>query len=130
MDKAHSIYLGRPPRLRAVDTTMPISLLDDYEDLEEFNALSYAADKTIQGRPNYSTCVFQRLCKLNILAENVLCTLYTQRSRLAESSRLHRETQSLHHRLERWRRRLPQHLAVQLDDHNYASLTPHLLSMQ
>ncbi|KAI9705225.1 MAG: hypothetical protein M1820_005372 [Bogoriella megaspora] len=129
-DKVQSIYQGRPPRLREVDTCVPNNFLDEYEELEQFDTLSYSATQELINSPTYSVSTFQQISKLSVIMEGILSSLYTQKSRMDDREYVYKKSQSLHDDLIRWKDSLPKQLIVDLEAPADKPLTPQILALQ
>ncbi|KAJ4856808.1 fungal specific transcription factor domain-containing protein [Trichoderma breve] len=129
MDKLQSIYQGRPSRLREPDNNVPIRFLDEFDELEPFHTIGYAAKPTFLGSPGYSVSTFEQLCKLSLIMDRVLCNLYTERSSQRNPEDLVHIASCLDEDLKTWRGSLPQHISVLLEDLTSAPILPHLISL-
>ncbi|KAH8689158.1 putative nitrogen assimilation transcription factor nirA [Talaromyces proteolyticus] len=128
-DKVQSIYQGRPVRIREVDINVPIFFMDDYEELEQFSALSYDLEESPISITTHSVSVFEQLCKLSIIMEKIISSIYTEKSRLKDPNHHLGVAKSLHAELNRWRNALPDHLIPKLSNPSRPSLTPHAFSL-
>ncbi|KAJ3543638.1 hypothetical protein NM208_g3465 [Fusarium decemcellulare] len=129
LDKVQSIYQGRPARLREADNCVPIQFLDEYEELQEFNTVTYSERPGQLGCPTYSVSTFEQLCKLSIIMDRILCNLYAERSSERAARDLLITSTTLHEELRRWKSELPAHLLVNLDDPKSSTILPHTLSL-
>ncbi|OKL62290.1 hypothetical protein UA08_02308 [Talaromyces atroroseus] len=129
-DKVQALYQGRPARLRWSDVNVPISFLDDYEELEQFSALSYSAVDVPTGFSTRSVSIFEQLCKLSIIMDKILSSIYGENFGEKNVTTLLSIAQSLHSELEHWRKGLPEHLDMNMSNSKVSSsLTPHALSL-
>lgn len=124
-----SIYQGRPARLRNADTSVPTLFLDEYEELEPFSSLTYSAIPRQLDSPIRNVSTFEQLCKLSIITESILATLYSDKSAIADPVALLQASHSLQVDLEQWRKALPRHIDLQWDDLGNFDLIPHALSL-
>ncbi|KAL7915555.1 fungal-specific transcription factor domain-containing protein [Trichoderma velutinum] len=129
MDKLQSIYQGRPARLREPDNNVPIRFLDEFDELEPFHTIGYAAKPAFLGSPGYSVSTFEQLCKLSLIMDRVICNLYTERSSQRNPENLVDIASCLDEDLKAWRGGLPQHISVLLEDLTSAPILPHLISL-
>ncbi|CAM1503501.1 Fc.00g010920.m01.CDS01 [Cosmosporella sp. VM-42] len=129
LDKVQSIYQGRPPRLREMDNRVPIQFLDEFEELEPFNTLTYAPESIQTEYPTYSVSGFEQLCKLSIVMDRILSSLYAERFSTKNPVELLRQSRKLHDELKQWREMMPVHLKIQLDDPKTSTILPHTLSL-
>ncbi|PCG92683.1 Transcription factor [Penicillium occitanis (nom. inval.)] len=128
-DKVQSIYQGRPSRLREQDVNVPISFMDDYEELDQFTSLSYAREEILMSFPTRSVSVFEQLCKLSLIMDRILSGIYAENCSSKSTSYLLNTARSLHQDLEDWRKALPEHLNMNFDSSSHPPLTPHALSL-
>ncbi|CAI6261787.1 unnamed protein product [Periconia digitata] len=128
-DKVQSIYQGRPPRLRDVDCIVSTDFLDDYEELEPFHSLTYSIVPMQLSTPTRSRSTFEQLCKLCIVAESIITTLYAEKSFQTDPSILLQRSLALQTNLEEWRIALPPHLNLQGEGPESFDILPHTLSL-
>ncbi|KAF5620115.1 Nit-4-like protein [Fusarium sp. NRRL 52700] len=128
-DKVQSIYQGRPTRLREHDNRVPITFLDEYEELEDFHTRTYSAQPSQLDCPTYSVSTFENLCGLSIVMDRTLCALYAERSATKNADQIWQTAQSLHLDLQSWKDSLPECLRVDLNDPTSSSILPHNLSL-
>jgi len=129
MDKVQSIYQGRPVRLRAADCSVPALFFDDYEELESFNSLTYSTTPQQLDIPTRSISTTSGLCRLSVIAESVIATLYTESSREKDAQDLMEAHNLIALDLEKWCKYLPEHLDLRWHDMNKFDILPHSLSM-
>ncbi|KAI9743524.1 MAG: hypothetical protein M1818_002838 [Claussenomyces sp. TS43310] len=131
MDKTQSLYQGRPASLREAEINVPITFLDEYEELAQFNELTYtdsASESPIRS-PTYSISTLKEECKLSIIMDQILKSLYATNSTGRDPEVLFRESRSLHLDLEHWRRELPPYLDIHASDSTGTTPLPHFLSL-
>ncbi|KAF2644935.1 hypothetical protein P280DRAFT_390513 [Massarina eburnea CBS 473.64] len=135
LDKIQSIYQGRPPRLRDADCRVPLLFVDEYEEFEPFDPVGYSGWLEGEGQPIHGVSTFEELCKLCIIADRILCTVYAETSHERDPKELLDSARLLHNELRQWRRNLPPHLSIQmspsgyLDRHNGCVALPHTLCL-
>lgn len=127
-DKVQSIYQGRPARLRESDIRIPLVFLDEYDELEQFNTLGYSANPAQLGCPIYAVSSSEQLCKLSIIADRILCGLYSEHSLREPPEQVFQISNALHAELIGWRERLPEHL-IPSESSGPSSILPHTLSL-
>jgi hypothetical protein len=130
LDKTQSIYQGRPARLREADTNVPIQFLDEHDEFEPFNTLSFSADPTQLGTPTHGVSTFEHLCRLSVIADRILGSLYAEKSATKDPEELFRSSVSLQADLDEWRESLPPHLSLQWRDSAEFQVLPHTLALQ
>ena len=128
-DKVQSIYQGRPVRLRAADCSVPALFSDDYEELESFNSLTFAVTPQQLNTPTRSISTTSELCRLSVIAESIVATLYTDSTREKDTQDLMEAYNLVVVDLERWRNSLPEHLDLRWQDMSKFDILPHSLSL-
>ncbi|KAK9257727.1 fungal-specific transcription factor domain-containing protein [Lipomyces tetrasporus] len=128
-DKVQSLYQGRPARLREIDINVPLTFLDEYEELEQFNTLSHADKKDRPGFPLYSISTFKEECRLSIIMGRIISCLYSEKSPTRSFDDLLREAMVLHDDLKAWRIALPAYLDFKSSESANAALLPHMFSL-
>lgn len=103
--------------------------LDEFEELEEFNSHTYAVHSAASGCPTYSISTFEQLCRLSIIMDRILNTLYAEQSSKMHPVELWKSASSLHGQLESWRENMPEHLQIDPDDPVGSAILPHTLSL-
>ncbi|KAK9481920.1 fungal-specific transcription factor domain-containing protein [Lipomyces starkeyi] len=111
-DKIQSLYQGRPACLRETGTNLPMNILDNYEELELFAPLSYTETQSHPSSPGYMTTSFIEACKLSIILDRILLSLYSENSGSRSPDELFHDSRSVHAELENWRKDLPQHVDI------------------
>ncbi|KAF2164409.1 hypothetical protein M409DRAFT_25286 [Zasmidium cellare ATCC 36951] len=128
-DKVQSIYQGRQCRLRVADSNVPISFLDEYEELEPFNTVTFAAIATQTCIPTRAVTTFEQTCKLSVIAESILSTLYAEKASSTGVEELLGAARGLHGDLERWKASLPSHLNLDWNNLRWFNVLPHTLAL-
>jgi hypothetical protein len=128
-DKVQSIYQGRPVRLRNTECSVSMSFLDEYEELELFESLTYSATPRRTDTSTRSVSINAATCKLSILAELIIEILYAEKSSLRDGQALLEAATSLKAELELWRSSLPTHLDLKWEDLGSFDILPHSLSL-
>jgi hypothetical protein len=128
-DKVQSIYQGRPVRIRSAEYSVPMSFLDDYEELELFDSLTYSATPRRIDTSTRSVSINAAMCKLSILAEHIIETFYAEKSSLRDGQSLLEAVSSLKAELGLWRSSLPIHLDLHWEDLSSFDILPHSLSL-
>jgi len=129
IDKLQSLYQGRPACLHEFNTNLPLSFFDKYEELELFDALSYTDSGKHFISPVYSISTFTESCKLSIILDRILMSLYTEKSGARNSGELLLESQTLQGDLEDWRKSLPPHLDFNFSTDFKSTPLPHTLAL-
>jgi hypothetical protein len=128
-DKVQSIYQGRPVRLRAADCSVPALFSDEYEELEPFNSLTYSVTPQQLETPTRSISTQSELCRLSVIAECIIATLYTESSSKKDAQTLREAYNIVALDLEKWRNSLPEHLDLRMHDLSGFDVLPHSLSL-
>ncbi|KAJ5748297.1 Mediator complex subunit Med10 [Penicillium nucicola] len=110
IDKIQCLFQGRPPLLNHVNMRASLDFLDDYDELEPFQDISYTAIKPDKVTPSWNVSLLTKFCALTTIVERILCGIYSE-SR--DSTVTHRESVSedIKSLLREWR----QNLTPQLD---------------
>lgn len=110
IDKIQCLFQGRPILLSHVNLKASMDFLDDYDELEPFQDISYMATKPLSAVPSLNVSLLTKLCELTTIVERIQREIYSE-SR--ESTSAHRATMSedIKSQLRIWRQSLP----LQLD---------------
>lgn len=106
-----------------------MSLLDEFEELEQFHSRTYSALPAEMDTPVRSVSTFEQLCKLSIISESIIAVLYSQKSATTDPAYLLQVLPSLRDRLYHWRNSLPAHLDLGSSDMSSFDVLPHTLSI-
>jgi hypothetical protein len=128
-DKLQSLYQGRPSCLHNSGTNLPLLFLDEYEELELFNALTYSDQSNASISVSYSISNFTQTCSLSVILERIFMSLYTERSESRDPEDLLRECNSLHEQIKTWRNSLPPQLEILSSDTDTCVPMPHTLAL-
>lgn len=106
IDKIQCLFQGRPPLLNRVNLRASLDFLDDYDELEPFQDITYMAIKPRGVVPSLNVSLLTNLCDLTTIVERVLREIYSE-SR--ESSIVHRAniSEEIKSQLKTWRQNLP-----------------------
>lgn len=130
VDKMQSLYQGRPVSLQYFDAKVPLTFLDTYEEFEHWVPFAYVdSAPSYPGSPAYSVSTFTELCKLSVIMNKILNTMYSEEGRKRPSLELVGEQRSLHTEIRTWRHALPNHLDFDLLASNSPAPPPHVLSL-
>jgi hypothetical protein len=108
---------------------VPMSLLDEYEELELFDSLTYSATPRRTDASTRSVSINAAMCKLSTLAECIIETFYAEKSAQRDVQALLKAATSLKADLELWRSSLPTHLDLRWDDLGGFDILPYSLSL-
>ena len=108
---------------------MPALFSDDYEELESFNSLTFAVTPQQLDTPTRSISTTSELCRLSVIAESVVATLFTDSSRDKDAQSIMGAYNSIAFGLENWRNSLPEHLNLRWHDLSKFDVLPHSLSL-
>jgi hypothetical protein len=108
---------------------VPALFLDEYEELESFNSLTYSATPRQLETPTRSISTTSELCRLSVIAESIIAFLYTESSSKKDAQSLMEAYNVVTLDLERWRKSLPEHLNLRWHDLSGFDALPHSLSL-
>lgn len=108
---------------------MPALFSDDYEELESFNSLTFAATPQQLDTPTRSISTTSELCRLSVITETIVATLYTESSREKDAQSLMEAYKLIALDLEKWRNSLPEHLDLRWHEMSKFDVLPHSLSL-
>lgn len=128
-DKQQSILQGHSCRLRLRDSSIPTSFIDDYDELQPFDTLTYAGTPRLLSTPTRSVSCSEQLCKLSIIAETILESLYSEQSYTRDATDLLCSSGSLQAELDHWKTSLPRHLSLQPGQQEEFDVLPHTLTL-
>ncbi|CZR55906.1 uncharacterized protein PAC_05794 [Phialocephala subalpina] len=128
IDKIQCLYQGRHPCLRISDTNVPLMFVDDYEEFEKFDHVSFCDPSKFGTLPSYSISMLQKLCELSIIMERIHSKVYAVSYSTQKSDDLCNESLALDHELKSWRKDLPPHLDF-IASKNKTNPLPYNLSM-
>ncbi|KAJ5657503.1 uncharacterized protein N7484_001152 [Penicillium longicatenatum] len=109
IDKIQCLYQGRPPLLRYMNFKAPLNFLDDYDELDPFQEITYTPFKRQSVIPSLNVSLLTKLCELSIIIDRILCELYSESQEMSQSqSQI--ISDDINSELGRWRRNLPPQL--------------------
>lgn len=130
VDKIQSLYQGRPISLQHFDARVPLTFLDTYEEFEHWVPFAYRESAvSYPGSPAYSVSTFTELCKLSVIMNKILNTMYSEEGRKRPPLDLVHEQQSLYADIQTWRKALPDHLNFDPSASQNTTPPPHVLSL-
>lgn len=112
-----------------MDNCVPIKFMDEYEELEQFSTHTYAEQPSQLGSPTYSVSIFEELCKLSVIMDRIVYSLYAENSFKRSTEDFLSTSRLLHADLKRWRAELPTHLVIRVDNDDTSVVLPHTLSL-
>ncbi|KAJ5162997.1 Mediator complex subunit Med10 [Penicillium coprophilum] len=106
IDKIQCLFQGRPPLLNRVNLRASLNFLDDYDELEPFQAITYTTTKPRAVVPSLNVSLLTNLCGLTTIVERILREIYSEsrESNLAHRANISEEIKS---QLRIWRQNLP-----------------------
>jgi hypothetical protein len=110
IDKMQCLFQGRPPNLRLPDTNLQKNMLDDYEELENFDAKSYSENWTLGPVPCHRISLLEQYRELSIIMERLLIHLYPSHGCIHSFETIQEHSRAIMVSLQVWRRSLPPHL--------------------
>ncbi|MCO5613598.1 hypothetical protein L7F22_067875 [Adiantum nelumboides] len=114
IDKIHSLYQGRQVSIRFSDIGVPASFLDSFEENEYWTPIAYQSRSKVSmfGCTVFSVSTFTQLCKLTIILEQIIETLYGVKSSQNSKQYLLTDLERLKQSLSEWFHSLPDHLRM------------------
>lgn len=111
VDKIQSLYQGRPASLQAFDSQVPLTFLDRYEELKQWQPFAYPGGvQSYPGSAAYSISTFTELCKLSVILNSILNKVYSERSSKDDPTDMITTLSFLDSQLTMWHDALPGHL--------------------
>lgn len=109
IDKIQCLFQGRPPLLRYMTFKASLNFLDDYDELDSFQGITYNSVDPQVGVPSLNVTLLTKLCELSIITDRILCELYSESQQMspAQSQAIADDIDS---DLAKWRRNLPPQL--------------------
>ncbi|KAJ5332148.1 uncharacterized protein N7506_005931 [Penicillium brevicompactum] len=110
IDKIQCLFQGRPILLSHVNMKASMDFLDDYDELEPFQDISYMATKPQCAVPSLNVSLLTKLCELTTIVERIQREIYSE-SRESTSANRATVSEDIKSQLRIWRQSLP----LQLD---------------
>ena len=129
IDKIQSLYQGRPVDLQWDNCSVPLILLDEYEERELWQPFNDPGLRHYPQTPTYSVSTFTSLCKLCVIMNEVLNNIYTQRIQEQGLGSLTGHIKPLQARLTEWYDALEDHLKFNASDPIQVVPPPSVLSL-
>jgi hypothetical protein len=114
LDKVQSLYQGRPPYLRVLESNVPMTFVDDFEEFEPFHGDSFSC---LSGQTVPILChhisQLQMYASLCVVMERIHVRMYRMRDLdSADGSTVHTDINNLWQDLRQWRAGVPTHLSA------------------
>ncbi|KAJ5263334.1 hypothetical protein N7478_010939 [Penicillium angulare] len=109
IDKIQCLYQGRPPLLRYMNFKASLHFLDDYDELDPFQEITYTPVKQQSMIPSLNVSLLTKLCELSMIIDRILCELYSE-SRQMSQNQSQTISDEINSELANWRRNLPPQL--------------------
>lgn len=108
-EKLQSLYLGRPMMIHGMDTLVPKTFLDMYEEEEPWHPIPDSENGTpiLEDVTTYSVSNFTHLCTLLEICGDIMASLYTVRAAKQGNEALLRSREQIQLRLSTWSAELP-----------------------
>ncbi|KAE8389428.1 hypothetical protein BDV23DRAFT_194496 [Aspergillus alliaceus] len=127
--KFQSLYQGRPIRLREADASIPLGSLDEYEEYDQLDSVSYGRPLSYLAIPARYVSTLRRYCSLSIVMPRMLETLYTEHSVSGDPSVLFESSASLGRQLQSWYDNLHPGLTAEPLGPFASTASPHTLTL-
>ncbi|KAJ5670603.1 uncharacterized protein N7477_005966 [Penicillium maclennaniae] len=109
IDKIQCLYQGRPPLLRQINFKASLNFLDEYDELDSFQDISYNSVHHGPALPSLNVSLLTKLCELSTITERILCEFYSE-SHSMNQSQSQKISKDINSDLSKWRRSLPPQL--------------------
>lgn len=109
VDKIQCLYQGRPPLLRQSSFKASLDFLDEYDELDSFQDITYLSNQHGSIIPSLNVSLLTKLCELSIITERVLSGLYSESEAVSQRER-QKISEGVNSDLNEWRRKLPPQL--------------------
>ncbi|OJJ82739.1 uncharacterized protein ASPGLDRAFT_174246 [Aspergillus glaucus CBS 516.65] len=107
IDKIQCLLQGRPSLLRKRDFNTPLKFLDEYDELEQFDSISYKTNHQQLGIPALNVTLLTKLCELSVIIEHLMCEVYSESTPNARLSQKMNVCERIKSDLSQWRKTLP-----------------------
>ncbi|KAJ5409017.1 hypothetical protein N7509_002900 [Penicillium cosmopolitanum] len=99
----------RPPLLRHNNIKASLKFLDEYDELDPFQALTYKQLTPTPTVPSLNVSLLTKLCELSVIIDRILCELYSESAQMmrGQSEGI---SDNINSELCRWRQNLPPEL--------------------
>jgi hypothetical protein len=114
LDKVQSLYQGRPPYLRVLESDVPMTFVDDFEEFEPFHGDSFSC-LSAQTVPIlcHHISQLQMYASLCIIMERIHVRMHRMRDLdSVDGSTIHTDIAALWQALRQWRADVPTHLSA------------------
>lgn len=110
IDKLQSFYHGRPASIQEADISVPFTLRDHHDELEQWAPME--PSRVIPGSYSPAYCVsnFSRLCRLSLIMNNILNDIYREKKKFEDPVVLSKSLARLNRDLDEWHTTVPLHL--------------------
>ena len=106
IDKIQCLFQGRPPLLRQGSFNTPLEFLDEYDELDEFQSITYTTNQHRSGLPSLNVTLLTKLCGLALIIERILCEVYPESTRDMRRQN-NSVSEDIKSDLSKWRQSLP-----------------------
>jgi hypothetical protein len=109
IDKIQCLFQGRPPLLRQINFKASLDFLDEYDELDSFQDITYKSAHQGPTIPSLNVSLLTKLCELSTITERILCELYSESQSMSprQSQKISKDINS---DLSKWRQSLPPQL--------------------
>ncbi|BCR82761.1 uncharacterized protein ACHE_10163S [Aspergillus chevalieri] len=107
IDKIQCLLQGRPSLLRKRDFNTPLKFLDEYDELEQFDSISYTTNRHQLGIPSLNVTLLTKLCELSVIIEHLMCEVYSESTPNTQLSQKMSVCERIKSDLSQWRKTLP-----------------------
>ncbi|KAH8703593.1 fungal-specific transcription factor domain-containing protein [Talaromyces proteolyticus] len=129
IDKVQCLYQGRPPILRRVNFNVPLRFLDEYDELEQFQGLTYTATTETPAVPSMNVTLLTKLCEVSIIIERILSEIYPGPGLEAKQIQNVNIFADIKSNLKKWRASLPPEMDYLLHPRSDSVILPQSLCL-
>jgi len=83
-----------------------LKFLDEYDELEQFDSISYTTNRHQLGIPSLNVTLLTKLCELSVIIEHLMCEVYSESTPNAQLSQKMNVCERIKSDLSQWRRTL------------------------
>ena len=109
IDKIQCLFQGRPPLLRHMNFKASLNFLDEYDELDSFQDITFKSGSQGSTIPSLNVSLLTKLCELSTITERILCELYSESQSMSQRHS-QKISEDINFDLSKWRQSLPPQL--------------------